>query len=329
MQSTKSILVSNNHLDQLGGSETFTYSMIKTLKEEGFDVEYFTFHKGVMSEAIETELDVKFLSKKEFDVIFANHRTTVDFLLKEVKGKIIQTCHGIYPPLEQPHRYADGYVAISNEVSEHLKNKGYHSKIILNGVDCDRFYAKKAINKKLKNVLSLSQSESANRLIQEACEELDLNFMKINKHVNPIWNVEDIINKSDVVIGLGRSAYEAMACGRPVIIFDERAYSESYADGYITENIIDNSILNNCSGRFYKLKLDKKGLINELKKYSSDDGMFFRNFALENLNSKTSINTYINYSESIRINSLKRTRFKIRILKKKLKSFFKNDATTE
>ena len=291
------VLVANNFLFEKGGSETFCYALIQELKRMGHDVEYFTFFKGEVSEKIEIDLEVSYMSKSKYDLILANHYTCVRYLAH--RGKIIQTCHGIFPSLEQPSKYADGYVSISEEVANHLLKQGIKSRIIHNGINCDRYCIKTPLSIQLNKVLSLCQSDTANAALKDACELLEVNFKQLNKYKNPIWDVEDAINEADLVVGLGRSAYEAMACGRNVLVFDKRKYSESYSDGYLNQGNINNSIINNCSGRFYKKKLNVKELVIELQKYNPQDGFFLRNYALDNLNIKIQVEKYFEYSETL------------------------------
>lgn len=271
------ILVANNHLNNIGGSETFTYTLIEELvKRDNINVEYFTFEKGLVSVKIEKELKVNFLSKKKYDLILASHNTCVDRLYK--LGFIIQICHGIYPTLEQPSYKANGYVSVSQEVQNYLCRKGFLSKIILNGINLDRFKPRKDISKNLQTVLSLCQSEKANDLIEKCCDYLKIKLIKANKNCRGVWNVEELINSSDLVIGLGRSSFDAMACGRPVIIYDHRDYMVACGDGYIN-NVLGFSLLNNCSGRYFKYDFSIEDLIGELQKYNYEDGEFYRKFA--------------------------------------------------
>src|SRR5690606_19581330 len=112
----KKILIATNHLESVGGSELYTYDLIKALSElAGIEVEYFTFDKGLISDKIEGELKIPFMSKKKYDLIFANHNTTVRELFS--RAPIIQICHGVLPELEQPSPLADFHVSISEEVS--------------------------------------------------------------------------------------------------------------------------------------------------------------------------------------------------------------------
>lgn len=312
MKNKISILVANNHLVNPGGSETFTYTLIKELIRREYDVEYFTLIKGCFSNRMETELGVKFKTKKKYDLVLANHNTCVEALVGI--GFIIQTCHGIFPNLEQPSPYANFHVSISQEVQNHLAMKNFASILILNGIDTEKFYSKNNINNVVTNVLSLCQSDTANNFLKKNCDQLKINFNFIDKNSNPVWDVEKLINEADLVVGLGRSVYEAMACGRPVIIFDHREYSESFADGYVT-NILTSSIVNNCSGRFYKIKLTDEMIRNEILKYDQRDGEILRKFIVDNMDIKIVVNKYIDlYNYLINSNVFNRKKKYLKIL---------------
>lgn len=284
------ILVATSSLQNTGGTECYTYALINELKNTGNDVEYFTFQLGKVSEEIE-KLGVKFRSHIFYDLILANHYNVVDHLYK--RGYIIQTCHGIQISTEQPSPKADAFVSITNEVSNYLYSKGYPSIIIKNGIDCNRFFPKNPIHKQLTSVLSLCQSSEANDIVKKACSTLGIHFEKANKYEENNWNIEETINQSDLIVGIGRSAYDAMACGRAVIAFDIRNYSSNFGDGYLDANNIDTSIKYNCSGRATHTVYDVQKLINELKKYKARDGLFLRNYALSNLNIETVAKKYI------------------------------------
>ncbi|WP_370392213.1 UDP-glycosyltransferase [uncultured Winogradskyella sp.] len=236
------------------------------------------------------------MSLNKYDLILANHKTTVDKLYK--KGFVIQTCHGIYPSLEQPNPKANGFVSISQEVQDHLGKLGFPSILVHNSINLERFKPKKNINRKLKSVLSMCHSEKANLFIEDICEKLNLKYTEAYKYNSSIWDIENKINNSDLVVGLGRSAYEAMACGRPVLVYDDRKYFKSCGDGYIRD-ILGLSLKKNCSGRYFNKKFDELQLIEELRKYNYDDSAFFREFAKLELDVRKNIDFYLEYKSHI------------------------------
>lgn len=272
------VLVANNHLDAIGGSEIYTYTLIKALaQKENVNVEYFTFHKGVVSERIENELGVSFRSRKKYDLIIASHHPVVKRLY--VYGPTVQVCHGTIVDLEHPSHLADYHVAVSKEVSDFLTSKGYANEVFLNGLDLEVKIPKKEINKEIKSVLSLSQSVEANEVLREICEEEDWNFTAFNKFINPTFYIEDVINQHDIVVGLGRSIYDAMACGRACVIYDQRDYNGNLGDGYLSPDQFERFSLFNCSGRYSRKVFSKEELKKEFLKYNHQDGRLLREIA--------------------------------------------------
>lgn len=271
-------------------------------------MEYFTFQKGEVSEKME-KLGVPYMSKKHYDLILANHVPVVKELF--TRGFIIQTCHGVVIDLEQPSEFADMHVSVTEEVKDYLQSKGFDSLVINNGIDCKRFAPHKPISDKLSSVLSLSQSDELNVFIKDCCEELGVDFLSCNKFTDNVWEVERAINKADLVIGIGRSLYDAMACGRCVISFDKRDYiNEAIGDGYLNKENIDKSIYHNCSGRGLRRKFNKQEFIEELQKYNRTDGEWARELALKKLNIEKASQVYVSCYEVFKLNKVKYEREK-------------------
>ena len=286
------ILLGTHYLAKTGGTESYTYALAMELKRLGHDVEHFAIIRGEVSSMLE-EKGVPFMKSDHFDLILANHTTVVEKLWP--LGYIIQTCHGNIAELEQPSPYADAYVAVSQEVKEYLQSKGFQAaEVIANGIDCKRFFSKKPVSQTLQTVLSLCQSDVANDFIRKCCEQENIRFLQSNKFTDNVWSIEDLINESDLVIGLGRSAYDAMACGRCVLVYDYRDYmGEFLGDGMLTPESIDKSLLCNCSGRSSRIKYDEQSFIKELQKYSPDLAAWSRDFALKNLNIEKAVEAYL------------------------------------
>jgi glycosyltransferase involved in cell wall biosynthesis len=281
------ILVTNNHLDRLGGSETFTYTLAKELSERGHDVDVFSFHLGTMSDLISEFCHVTKDLKCTYDLILINHNTCLRHI-KDIKGTKVFTSHGVYPPREQPEDGADFYVGISEEIIDHNERE---MALIHNGVDCEVFKPTREINKELKTVYSLCQGAKANSMLQQACARMGVLLLKTD---NREWGVEEMINKADLVVTLGRGAYESMACGRNVLVFDTRSYTEhKTSDGLVTPENADELLKNNFSGRRFKTKVDISDIIEELKGYKQEYGKFNRDYALAHFNITKQVNEYL------------------------------------
>jgi hypothetical protein len=291
------VLVTNNKLNELGGSETYAYTLLKELHSRpDIDVVGFTTSVGLVANKLVNE-GVKITTKlpeDDFDLILCSHTSTAKSIVK-LSGFKIQTCHGIYPPLEQPYPGVDAYVSISEEVQKHITNKGYRSKIIFNGVDCERFTSHRDINEKLTSVLSLSQSRELNQVLQQVFSQSGIKFNSLNKFTNPLFEVEGMINQADLVISLGRGVYESMACGRNVLILDRRPYvaGPPLGDGILTQDNFYDYMKNNCSGRYSKKAYNAQTLINEIQKYDKANGKELMAIANKELNIKTQVDKYL------------------------------------
>tara|TARA_R110002126_G_scaffold79937_1_gene198345 strand:- start:2613 stop:3494 length:882 start_codon:yes stop_codon:yes gene_type:complete len=290
----KTILLGQNHLHTLGGSETFTYTMAKRLTELGHQVDIVTMQPGYVSELISRQFGCNINNlRNSYDVAFLNHTTIINGVRSMFPGgKIIQTCHGIYPDLEQPVAGVE-HVSISQEVSTHLNSKGFGSTVIHNGIDCEVFSPLSPISPVPKKVFSLSQSDEFNQMLSEICKKKNLEFSFNSKFTSPRIDIHNVIRESDLVFSLGRGAYESMACARSVIIADKRQYQAGLMDGIVNSDNISGYLENNCSGRKSQREVSKQALIDEIEKYDPTQGIRNRQFALTNLNIANQVEEYL------------------------------------
>src|SRR5690606_35238485 len=112
--------------------------------------------------------------------------------------------------------------------------------------------------------------------LSRACDKTGVKFLHFNKFKNPTFDIECEINKADLIVGIGRSVYDAMACGRPCIVFDSRDYNGNRADGYLVPDLFDEFVQFNCSGRYRNIRFNEDDLIREFEKYDPNDGKKLR-----------------------------------------------------
>lgn len=223
------ILLANHHLRHLGGSETFTYAIYKELKGRGHEVKVLSFEWGAVSNRMDQE-DLIDISKirEGYDLAIVMHNTCLRVVSGIVK-KVICIVNSTFEGVEQPVKGADEYIAVSEEVREHLKKKGFKSRVVRNGVDLERFRPELgnkslAYPKELKVVLQISNKPETKAIVKEACVKLGLDYITVGLPQLSVWNVERMIWAADLVVSIGRGVYEAMACGRPAIVFDIHGY---------------------------------------------------------------------------------------------------------
>lgn len=276
------ILLTNNKMDGLGGSETFTYTMATELVKQGHQVHVFSFSRGLVSNKLGS-LMVKSPDSK-YDLILINHNNCLrkinrlrikDYKIRlGIEGYKIMTCHGIYPSLEQPELGADKYVAVSEEVQEHLKKLGFNSEVIRNGIDIERFAF--TYHNKLKTIVIACREQEAKDKVKRACRMLGLEYICIE---NNVWNIENIFNSGQIVFGIGRTALEAMSCGNNVIVYDSRKYTRlKTCDGLLDSDNVYLIRKNNFSGRYYKKSVTEVDIVEMIKQYNPDRGLTMREY---------------------------------------------------
>lgn len=296
------ILVATRSLQGVGGTRTFNYTLINELKRLGHDVEYFALHKGLASDKIK-ELGVKEMSGLNYDLILASLEPTIDALLKQnISGPIVQFCHSISSGGELPHHEARGWIAMSEEIRKHIKQvRNIDAPAILNGVDCNRFRPRRKIRKTPKVVAAIVQDLNVCKMIDQAAALCGMEVIRVNKYQDAVWDVEKVIDRADMVVSLGRGCYEAMACGRPVVIFDKGKRHPAQGDGYIfpDPDLFDKFARSNCNGRAMFLKFTVDELAAELKKYDREHGPLLREIALEKVNTEHQVEKILEYCQPI------------------------------
>jgi glycosyltransferase involved in cell wall biosynthesis len=289
------ILVANNGLKNAGGSENFTYAIIEELCRKAQDVDYFTFYKGKDKHSVSRRIEslgVPFMRYKKYDLILASGNNVVRHLSQF--GFVIDTVHGVLPGIEEPSVFADLYVSVSSYISDYYRERGFQCKVIMNGINCERFRPRTELNSRLTKVLSICQGNESNDFVARCCKKIGVSFKKIDKYIEKKWDIENDINDADLVVGIGRSLYDGMACGRTVISYDKRSYRDEghEGDGYLTKDNIHQSMYRNCTG----IKaFTEEEFIGELMKYNPDDGKDMRKIALEELNVEKTVQEYLNY----------------------------------
>lgn len=302
------ILITTYHLKNFEGTETYTYTLAVFLKKFGHEICVYSPHIGFMADkliscGVKVVSDLKYVKNEKFDIIHAQHNyTAVQTCVYFPKVPMVFNVHGVLPKLEQRpwlNIGIDKYIAVSEEVRDYLLlNNIDNNKInlIRNFVDIERFISKKDIGEKLTNILIISNriTEEKLKIITKVCEELKINFSIIGKKSEPVWEVEDYINKSDLIISLGRGILEAMACSRAVLVYDYNG-----GDGIVVNDNYREIRKNNFSGRRFKKDFVIDSLLKELGKYNVEMGEINRKIIEKHHNASKNVRELISIYEAI------------------------------
>jgi len=175
--------------------------------------------------------------------------------VRKLCRRVVNVSHGIVD-LEAPVAGADHYVYISEEAERHwrharnLMGDGWKDSVIRNAIDLSRYYPVEPPRKRVECIAHFSNYDELPGLA-EVCLERGIRFHRIKHKPYPV--VLEQLNDADLVFAVGRSALEAMACGREVAFCDNRSYygvdGAALADGLASE-VYRQARFNNCSGRW-------------------------------------------------------------------------------
>ena len=183
----------------------------------------------------------------------------------------------------------DYHVAVSERIKKYYKA----DDVIHNGIDLDYFKMVNEPNTFPNNIVLVSRYNPSYTL-HYACKLIGLNLV----HLKYEENILDQLQKADMVIGAGRSAYEGMACGKPTLIYNPLRKDSSgnlLVDGWIKESNFEKLLYRNCSGfgigpdgefeqDFYVKKVED--WMHLLTIYTKDDGGKNRKLVEKYLSSK-------------------------------------------
>lgn len=273
------ILLGNNTLSLLAGSETYTLTLATELARLGHEVTAYSPHLGLIAAKLEA-IGVKCVStlsggesaqiqpfnpilveeSGEFDVaICAHYDITMEIRKNFPNLPIIGIVHGIihsnpetgeiYPEHPVTDMRVDQYVAVSEEVQGLLKSVyGIDSVVIRNLFDLDRFKKEGKLPKKPKTVLVSSNywgvESEINLIIKEVANHYGAQFIGIGANFATTYETDEIVKSADIVFGMGRSVMEGVCAGKIGVV-----HGRWGTGGVVTPESYDTLKLTNFSGR--------------------------------------------------------------------------------
>lgn len=271
------ILLGNNTLSILAGSETWTLTMAKEFKRQGHEVTAYSPDLGLIATKLEAE-GIKCYKEidgesgirpfsaileeglKTPDVIICNHYDICIYLRKKYPNTpIIATIHGIlhkkpdtneiWPEHPAVDANINQYIAVSEEVKDLLsKAYGIDSKIIRNSFDLNRFNKSGKIKTKpeifLLNSNYSNVKDPVSAVMKEVANHYGAQLQGVGENFVKTYEVEKIIKDVDVVVGMGRSLLEGVCMGKLGI-----CHGRWGTGGVLTPESVKTIRINNFSGR--------------------------------------------------------------------------------
>ncbi len=253
------ILFTTQNMRERAGSKTYAVSCARSMAKLGHTITFVTGNTpdgpmGQLAAEVGEVILYADLPGRQFDIAYVSPNPCYAPEIREASERIVSISHGRVSA-EQPVVEADAYVFVSEEVYQYwtgrvayLQNKNF--MIIRNPIETD-IWTVDEITTGLERVAYVSNYENI-EWMEAAVRDAGLDFVRV-KHQHPD-KVRFDIERSQLIIATGRSCYEAMSCGREVLILDNRPYNADMvghaivSDGLASETY-DRARQVNCSGR--------------------------------------------------------------------------------
>lgn len=279
----RTIVLGQDKFEFLGGTTTLLVDLASALLRQGYKVYYWStdFGRNSITEQWFKSNNIEMYLGQPVDMAITCQQTATMFFLN--KCKVLQLLNSKFATSEYPVPGCKAYIAVSVEIRNFIKDKfNLTVPVLLNGIDLQRFKPNGELQT-VPRILSICQGDD--KLLETACKELGYEFKSVPKNVGSrIWNVEDLIKDSDIVVGIGRSAYVGMASGKCVISWDNRNLNPNTGCGYIEPLKFFDYAETNFTGRGWAPIDTVDKLKNELLKYKPEDGKLLRKIAEIHLN---------------------------------------------
>lgn len=237
------LLLATQSLANAGGSETYLLTVALALERLGHEVGIFTLEPGEMSElAGRSGLQVATSEEQldsGYDAIVVQDGVT-SYALAERFPSVGQlfVAHTADYALQYPPQVTGAVgaiVALNDRVARRLEALAHCPQLIRlrQPIDIRRFTPVGRLPSRPASLTVLSNYLQGERLeiVRQAARDLGMSFavVGVSEGGEPTLSPEEHLYRSDVVLGCGRSALEAMACGRAVYVFGHVG-----ADGWVT-----------------------------------------------------------------------------------------------
>lgn len=246
------ILLSTENFDAFAGMETYTLTVARELMRLGHQVSIYTqLDGGIARHAREHGMRVLGHADLpgEIDAIFAQDAATCHELAARypdvVRVFVVHSRDHVLNEVPQLPGVCDAVVVMNDRIGNWVRARAWHVPItrLRQPIELSRFRDLRPPRPRPRRVLVTSNYVAGPRgaLIGEACRQAGYSVDWIGTTSRPNAFPEQAIAIADIVIGLGRSALEAMAAGRAVYVYGvlgaggwvtSRSYGQLEADGF-------------------------------------------------------------------------------------------------
>lgn len=235
------IVLANSAFHTVGGSETYLLTLAEQILRLGHDVRIFANTAGDMAElarrqGIPVVTDPADLGEPADAVVTQDGAVAYELAAVWPQVPQVFVCHSSLFDFQQPPLVpgvASAVVVLNDRVRQRIEALDADLRIVRlrQPIDTQRFQPRSAPRSRPRRALILSNYLAAEglRVLVETWQEAGVEVVQIGTGAQMSLSPEEGIDEADIVVGKGRVALEAMACGRPTYLYDMFG-----GDGWIT-----------------------------------------------------------------------------------------------
>ena len=225
------LLLATHRLEPLGGTETYLLTVAEHLGRLGHEA---VLHAPALGQAAEVArargLVVAEAAELERpDAVLAQDgASSLELAERFPQVPQVFVAHSPVHDLQLPPQVpglVHAAVALNDVVAGRLRAMAAapHVVRLRQPIDLRRFAVKAPPSTSLTHALVLGNYLRGERfaILEYALAELGVRLERRGRHGTPTERPEEAMARADLVVGHGRSAFEGMACGRPVLVYDQ------------------------------------------------------------------------------------------------------------
>ena len=273
--------------DQPAGTETYVLTLTDRLLAEGHRVTCFSLRLGEMAALLREKGAATVDDARDADrpdVVHASHLDAGHLAMAAwptTPTLFVVHGNGTRAVVERPPLWKDPvqvWVAVSEHVADVMAARDGIGRgqieVVPNFVDLRRFTPLQPARAPVRTVMlhSNHHDDPLRLSLAEACDKVGAT-LRIVGGGRRQQDIVSEINYADVVVGIGRSALEAMACGRAVL-----QYSAYGGDGLCRPETAQRDLAWNYSGLATRAAPDVGRLADELSRIGPESGPWSRDW---------------------------------------------------
>jgi hypothetical protein len=281
------VVLATQHLADVGGSETYLYTVADNLVRLGHEVTVHAQHLGAMAEQVRA-VGAAVVAEDGLP-------ETCDAALVQDVGMAytladrwpdrpqVVVAHSAYFDLQLPPLVpvpGSVVVVMSDRVAARVAALPGMLEVVRlrQPIDAVRLSPRGVVAVRPRRALLLGNylHGEARDAITEAWSAAKVKVVQVGVMTRPTLDVAAAVADADIVVGKGRAVLDAMACGRPAFLYD--AFG---ADGWVTAATYDAFEADAFAGQSEPTVLDRDGLIRALDDYDPGMGRVNRELVLK------------------------------------------------